>query len=95
MSFKIQIPLSAPKEVTFCGFFFYAKNAADAQKVSTADLPGRVVSVYICFISSVSAFALFAVFPKQQYTGNYIRNKLIKERKYSYTDSRIYYSTIT
>ena len=52
MSFKIQIPLSAPKEVTFCGFFL-CKNAADAQKVSVADLPGRDVSVFV-FVSFAS-----------------------------------------
>lgn len=52
------------KRSHFLWLLFLCKNAADAQKVSAADLPGRVVSVYICFISSVSAFALFAVFPK-------------------------------
>ncbi len=47
MSFKIQIPLSAPKEVTKLWLLFLCKNAADAPKVSAANLPGRDVSVFV------------------------------------------------
>lgn len=53
MSFKIQIPLSAPKEVTFCGFFFYAKMRLMPRKYQPLICPGHDVSVFV-FVSFVS-----------------------------------------
>ena len=53
MSFKIQIPLSAPKEVTFCGFFFYAKMRLMPRKYQPLICPD-VMSAYLYLFYFVS-----------------------------------------
>lgn len=53
MSFKSSNPSFCAKRSHFLWLLFLCKNAADAQKVSAADLPGRDVSVFV-FVSFVS-----------------------------------------
>lgn len=52
------------KEVTFCGFFFYAKMRLMPRKYQSLICPDVMSAYLYLFLSPVSAFALLAVFPK-------------------------------